>query len=112
MREIGTLKSMGMTDGEIFRLFGLEGTILGTVGGFFGAGMGWLTAYLLSFKGINFEPIAKDVSFPMPYIIKPSTSFSVFLMAFLLTVMVSFIASIVPALYAKRLSPAEALTEI
>ncbi|RKY62669.1 MAG: hypothetical protein DRQ02_13535, partial [Candidatus Latescibacterota bacterium] len=112
LREIGTLKAIGMTDNEVFMLFGMEGTMLGALGGFFGPLLGLIFAYGLSIKGINFESILKNTAFPMPYVIRPEVNFKVFLFAFILTLIISALSSVFPALYARKLTPQEALRQV
>jgi len=112
LREIGTLKALGMRDREIFTLFGLEGTMLGTFGGIAGSIVGWFANILLHTKGINYESMVKGMSIPMPYIVRPETSFTVIIFATLLIIFVSFLASTVPAIYAKKLTPHDALRGI
>jgi len=112
LREIGTLKAIGMTDNEVFMLFGMEGTMLGALGGFFGSLLGLIFAYGLSIKGINFESILKNTAFPMPYVIRPEVNFKVFLFAFILTLIISALSSVFPALYARKLTPQEALRQV
>lgn len=112
LREIGTLKALGMRDREIFALFGAEGTMLGTFGGILGSIVGWLFNILLHTKGINYESMVKGMSMPMPYIIRPEINFNVVIFSTILIIFVSFLASSVPAIYAKKLTPQEALREI
>jgi len=112
LREIGTLKAIGMTDNEVFMLFGMEGTMLGALGGFFGSLLGLILAYGLSIKGINFESMLKNTAFPMPYVIRPEVNFKVFLFAFVLTLIISALSSVFPALYARKLTPQEALRQV
>ncbi len=112
IREIGTLKAIGMTDMEVFTLFGIEGTIIGTIGGFLGSLFGWIFVCILAIKGINFESLFKDVSFPVPYIIKPEASIYVFFFAFALSIIISIIAALFPAIHTKKLLPQECLRSI
>lgn len=112
MREIGTLKALGMTDNEIFKLFGLEGTLIGSTGGLAGGLIGFLTNTILHTKGINFESLIKGIEFPFPYIIRPSANPWILVLAFLIVTSMSFLASIFPALKAKRLTPQETLRNI
>jgi len=112
IREIGTLKSMGMTDGEIFAMFGIEGTLLGAFGGFVGSILGLFTNFILKTKGINYESLVKTFDFPFPYIIRSTTNLWIVLTAFFIVTTVSFITSVIPALYAKKLTPQEALRHI
>ena len=109
MREIGTLKALGMTDNEIFLLFGLEGTIIGTAGGLAGGLAGLFTNAILHIKGMNFESMIKGIEFPFPYVIRPSVNPWILLIAFVIVTSMSFLASTLPALQAKKLLPQEAL---
>jgi len=112
LKEIGTLKAIGMTDNEVFMLFGMEGTMLGALGGFFGSLLGLIFAYGLSIKGINFESLLENTAFPLPYVIRPEVNFKVFLFAFILTLIISALSSVFPALYARKLTPQETLRQI
>lgn len=112
LREIGTLKAMGMTDNEVFVMFGMEGTLLGAFGGLFGSFSGLLLAYAISIKGLNFEAILKNTAFPIPFVIRPEANAKVFLFAFILTLVISALSSVFPAIYAKKLTPQEALRQI
>uniref|UniRef100_A0A7C2P1G5 ABC transporter permease n=1 Tax=candidate division WOR-3 bacterium TaxID=2052148 RepID=A0A7C2P1G5_UNCW3 len=112
MREIGTLKALGMTDNEIFKLFGLEGTIIGSTGGLAGGLVGLLTNAILHAKGMNFESLIKGIEFPLPYIIRPSVNLWILVLAFIIVTSMSFLASIFPALRAKKLTPQDTLRSI
>lgn len=112
MREIGTLKSIGVTDQEIFHLFGIEGTLIGAVGGLVGALFGLLFNFTLKIKGMNFEEMIKTFDFPFPYVIRPSTNLGIVILAFVLVTIISFATSILPAMQAKKLTPQEALRQI
>src|SRR5262249_56877650 len=47
-REIGVLKALGATDGDVKRLFFAEAGAMGFVGGFLGVGGGWLIGKALT----------------------------------------------------------------
>ncbi|MEO0198841.1 MAG: FtsX-like permease family protein [candidate division WOR-3 bacterium] len=112
MREIGTLKSIGMTDQEIFNLFGMEGTLIGAAGGFVGTLCGLLFNFILKIKGMNFEDMIKTFDFPFPYVVRPSTNIGIVILAFGLVTIISFATSVLPAMQAKKLTPQEALRQI
>lgn len=112
MREIGTLKSIGMTDSEIFKLFGIEGTLLGASGGLAGSILGFFINMILRVRGLNFEEMIKTFDFPFPYVVRPTTNLWIIILAFAIVTVVSFATSIIPALQAKRLTPQEALRQV
>ncbi len=104
-REIGILKSMGMTDSGILRVFVLQGAWIGVVGAFvgcvLGVGIGWAVDY---FGLIRIPP---DIYFveQLPVQIDPLDV----LLVFLASVVVAFLATIYPARQAARLEPVEAI---
>ncbi|MEO0289708.1 MAG: FtsX-like permease family protein [candidate division WOR-3 bacterium] len=112
LREIGTLKAIGMKDSEIFFLFGLEGIMLGTFGGVIGSILGWFTNIFLNLKGINVENIAKGMNIAIPYVIKFEANFHIVIFAIFLIIIICAIVSTIPALYAKKLSPQETLRQV
>jgi len=112
MQEIGTLKAIGMNDKEIFNIFAMEGTLLGSFGGLLGSLIGFIFNTILKIKGINFEEVVKGIEFPYPYIVRPTTSLWIVLFSFFLVTLISFITSILPALKAKNLTPQDALKHV
>ncbi len=109
MREIGTLKAIGMTDNEIFELFTLEGVILGLAGGIAGSAFGYGLAAVLAKHGINYSSMLKNVSLPFPYVIYPELNIGTVLFALILVLMMSVLAAAIPSWSARKLTPAEAL---
>ena len=109
MREIGTLKAIGMTDNEIFELFTLEGALLGLAGGLTGSALGYGLAAILAKHGINYSSMLKNVSLPIPYVIYPKLDIGTVLFALILVLMMSVLAAAVPSWSARKLTPAEAL---
>jgi len=104
-REIGILKSMGMTDGGILRVFVLQGAWIGIVGAvagcLLGVGIGWTVDH---FGLIRIDPGIYFVS-QLPVHIDPLDV----LLIFLASVVVAFLATIYPARQAARLQPVEAI---
>ena len=109
LREIGTIKAMGMTDRELFMNFTLEGSILGAAGGIPGAVAGFLLIMLVSQKGIDFSSQLQSIEMPFEYILRPVVEITDLLTAVGMAIFVPAIAAMIPARYARKLMPSEAL---
>ena len=103
--EIGILKSMGMSDAQVLRVFILQGGAIGILGTGLGTGLGLLISWILH----RFEiiKIPADVYF----IDRLPVSIHVLdvLMIVVVSLAISFAATIYPALQASRLQPVEAI---
>ncbi len=103
--EIGILKSMGMSDGQILRIFVLQGLAIGTLGTAIGTGLGLLLSWILHrFEIIRIPP---DVYFIDRLPVSIQIGDVVLIVA--VSVLISFVATIYPALQASRLQPVEAI---
>ena len=103
--EIGILKSMGMADGQVLRIFVLQGLAIGTLGTALGGGLGLLLSWVLHrFEIIRIPP---DVYFidRLPVSIHAGQV----LLIVGVSLLISFVATIYPALQASRLQPVEAI---
>ncbi len=109
MREIGTMKAMGMTDRELFLTFTCEGAILGTAGGILGALVGFLLILAVAHYGIDFTTQIENLDMPFEYIIRPKVGLMELLVALLISIIVPSLAAMIPARYTRKLTPAEAL---
>ncbi len=112
LSEIGTLKALGMTDGEIQRSFTMEGGIIGTFGGLIGAIAGYVLTLWVNKVGINMESALSGMDYPMTYVIRPYTGIEILFITVFLAIIVTSIAAYFPARYAKKLSAAEALRKL
>jgi len=109
LREIGTMKAMGMTDWEIFLNFTCEGALIGAAGGILGAITGFFIISYFGARGIDFTTQLESVDMPIEYVIHPVTHFRDLLIAVTIAIVVPACAAMIPARYARRLMPAEAL---
>jgi lipoprotein-releasing system permease protein len=103
--EIGILKSMGMTDRGILRIFLLQGFAIGVLGTVLGTGLGLFLSWILHrFEIIQIPP---DVYFidRLPISVQPSDV----LLIVAGSLVISLLATIYPAYQASRLQPVEAI---
>ncbi|MGA2141645.1 MAG: FtsX-like permease family protein [Brevinematales bacterium] len=112
MREIGTLKAMGMSDSEIFTNFTFEGAVIGAIGAVPGGLLGYLLVLWLSATGLNYKQAMSNTDMPFNYIVYPSISFDIVVITIIMTVIVSSAAAMIPARSAGKLMPAEALRKL
>lgn len=107
VREIGTLRAIGVTKGGITQLFIIEGLLMGIIGGLVGIGVGILTAFIINLSGgINIPPPpGMTMGLTVEILIVPD----VLLFSFLLTVIVAVFSSLYPAFKASRLKIVNAL---
>jgi lipoprotein-releasing system permease protein len=104
-REIGILKSMGMTDGAVLRIFVLQGLAIGAIGTVIGAIVGGLAIWVQHhYRIIKLSPDVYFIDW-LPVALDP--------LDILLIVVVSMVialgSTIYPALQAARLQPVDAI---
>ncbi len=109
MKEIGTMKAMGMTDRELFLNFTCEGAILGAVGGILGATVGFFIILAIAQNGIDFSAQFENIDMPFEYILRPRIGIAELLIAVVISIIVPSLAAMIPARYARKLMPADAL---
>jgi lipoprotein-releasing system permease protein len=103
-KEISVLKALGVSDGGIVKIFLAEGLQIGIAGGLLGliAGLGW--CLFIEKSGIKLDPEVYYIP-SLPVKIEPiQTGLSV-----IIAVLVTYLASIYPALKASRVDPVEGL---
>jgi putative ABC transport system permease protein len=109
IREIGTLKALGMSDRQVFWNYTAEGAVMGAMGGVAGALVGFIFIVFLSFYGVNLESFMQGIDMPLDYVIKPRVNAWQLVVAVLLSVIIPALSAMIPARYVNRLMPAEAL---
>lgn len=114
-REIGVMKSLGASSGQIIRVFLYQGMILGTLGALLGVGLGRL---VILFRGdlqtalrvFGFDPFSESLigSNILPAYNNPWEQAAFALVAFLLC----SLAALVPAFFAARSDAAKSLRNL
>lgn len=104
-REIGILKSMGMTDRTVLHVFILQGLWIGIIGTVVGTALGLAVSWLIDRYEII--PIPPEVYFVdrLPVSLRASDV----LLIVGVSILISFLATIYPALQASRLQPVDAI---
>ena len=103
-REIGVLKALGATDGDVRKLFFAEAGAMGLLGGILGVTLGWLIGQALTW-GTTIYLRRQD----LPGVKISYVPWWLATSAIVFAVMVSLIAGLYPAARAARLNPVEAL---
>lgn len=103
-KEIAILKSMGATDVSIMKIFVTYGVIIGSLGAFLGLFFGLLLCWIVSSVGIGLDASVYYIT-KLPVRVEPIEVALVLVCA----LVVSFLATIPPSLYAARLQPVEGL---
>jgi len=113
MEEIGMMKAMGLKEREIILSFVLESTGIGVLGGIFGCILGAISVYFFSLYGLDFAAFVDiDMStFGVPLISKIYGTWNpdAFINMFLFAVFGSMLASILPARWAAKKDPVQAI---
>ncbi len=103
-REIGVLKALGATDGDVRSLFFAEAGAMGLLGGIFGVALGWMIGQALTW-GTTIYLRRQD----LPGVKISHVPWWLALSAIAFAVAVSLAAGLYPAGRAARLNPVEAL---
>jgi ABC-type lipoprotein release transport system permease subunit len=106
-REIGIMKSIGGSNGEIMRIFFVEAILIGLTGGVLGVISGWGTDRLLNAWANRY--VAQQVGRAIRHIEFFTIPWYLIAGAITFAVLVSLIAAIYPAFSAARVDPIKAL---
>jgi lipoprotein-releasing system permease protein len=104
-REIGILRSMGMTSRRILRVFMLQGLIIGVAGTVLGLAGGLSLSWAIDYFGLISLPGDVYIISRIPITLDP---LDLALIA-VLSVLISFTATLYPSRQAARLAPVEAI---
>jgi lipoprotein-releasing system permease protein len=104
-REIGILKSMGLTSRRVLHIFVMQGLVIGLVGSLLGAGGGLLLNYLID--RFHLIRIPGDIYFVSYLPVRSDPRDVAVILAS--TVLIALLATLYPARQAARLTPVEAI---
>ncbi len=104
-REIGILRSMGLTSKRILKVFMLQGLIIGVAGTLFGLAIGLALSWAIDYFGLISLPGDVYIISRIPITLNP---LDVALIA-VVSVLISFGATIYPSRQAAQLTPVEAI---
>ncbi len=102
-KEIGTMLAIGVTQGQILRIFILEAFTLGLVGGVLGALLGIGANFIMSLNGVEFTAVFQKT------LLYPEVSSSFAAGSVLAACICTILAGFLPALKASNLNPVDAL---
>lgn len=103
-KEISILKSMGARDNQVMKVFVLEGLAIGGIGTLVGLALGLLLCVSISVFPIPLDPEVYYISH-----LPVKIDLGQFALVGLAAVLLAYLATIFPALYAARLRPVEGL---
>jgi putative ABC transport system permease protein len=108
-REIGTLMAMGTTRRRLWRMFLLEGFVLGIVGAIAGVASGYLLSHLLNHANIMLPP---PPGYTRGYRLVLDPAPSVLIVATFIAIVTPTLSAMLPAFKATRLKIVDALGHI
>ncbi|MEC9464436.1 MAG: FtsX-like permease family protein [Myxococcota bacterium] len=113
VREVGTLRAMGLSQSGVLRLFLLEGCMLGTVAGAIGACLGGGFAWYLSQNPMDLQAMSGDKiaegGIQISSYLYGSFSLELVITPLLISIAVALVASVYPARVASLMEPADAV---
>ncbi len=111
VREIGMMKALGLREGEIVRVFLMEAGGIGAIGGLIGCALGAVVVYWLSNYGISMETFLDldALGVPLGDHIYGAWTAPSFAMILVFVTVVAVAAGVVPAYWAARKDPVEAI---
>lgn len=112
LREIGTLKSLGFSDKQIYWNFTIEGAIIGAIGAITGTIVGYLFLMYLNKHGVDISSVTEGNDFPVNFIMRPSIKPKLLIITILMGIIIPALASMFPARYTKKFMPAQMLRKV
>ncbi|MBN2381061.1 ABC transporter permease [candidate division WOR-3 bacterium] len=109
--ELGTMRAMGYTKGNIRGMMLIEGSVIGFLGGLFGVILGLGVVILLTEVGMDLTPLLGNYDMPMPMsmIFRGEYNFGYMVFTFFLGWIISTLITLIPARKATKIEPSQAL---
>lgn len=111
-REIGVLKSMGLSRREILFLFITEGTMLGLAGSIAGVVLGTGISLFFLLHGIDFSAAMSSMNMPMDNVVYSTIDIRGMVEALLIGTLVSLFVSFAPSWQAARMNAVDAIKSV
>ncbi|MEA2103196.1 MAG: FtsX-like permease family protein [Candidatus Cloacimonadota bacterium] len=111
-KEIGLIRSLGMSAKNVLFLFINEGFILGLIGSLIGSGLGFLLVLFFHYHGIDFSRMMGSLRFPMDNIINFKLSFYGIFMPLALGTVIAALISVAPSYKAAKMKIADSLKSV
>ena len=111
-KEIGILKSMGVSGREVLFMFLTEGALLGFAGSLAGAVLGFAFVVALHFHGIDMTAFMSRVDLPLDNVIYPRLSIVNLVKSIGLGVILAAGVSLLPARQAARMNAVDAIKSV
>lgn len=108
VREIGTLRALGMKKGGVVRLFAVEGAVLGGVGCLCGAALSVSLATLINLADISYTPPSSTAAVALSVAVQPG----MLLISALILALVAMTAAFWPARRAAHIEIVDALGHV
>jgi len=114
VREIGTLRAMGLSRRGVLGLFLAEGSLMGAVAGLAGAAPGAFIAWKYSIEPIDFGKLMEDqaqagAAISFSSFVYTEFSVPIVVVPLVISFFVALVASIYPAITASAMEPADAV---
>ncbi len=104
-KEIGVMKALGFTDGQVLILIIAEGIVMSLIGGIVGVSLGIVGAYVLASRGMVIHAGTTTILIKA----SPAISPEFIGLTMIMTIMIGVAGSIFPAYRAAKIPPAVAL---
>lgn len=111
-KEIGIVKSMGISKFEVMSLFLFEGIILGLIGSVVGIGIGMLVNTYFAIFGLDFSAMMGSFNYPIDMTIYCEISLGSLVYVLFIGVIVSALVSVLPSWRASRMNAVDAIKSV